>query len=142
MTYFDNFAHRMVHHVTLMAARKFSDKFSLQLSTGVTHRNVVPNGQENQTFHVGAATRIQLTKSLGIIGDVAVPFIDRATESRLEHFAPIGIGFEFDTGGHVFQVNLTNATGLMPTDYIPYTYSNWGDGQFRLGFTISRMFNL
>ena len=142
MTFFDNFAHRMVHHGSLLAARKFSSKFSLQLSAGVTHRNVVPNGQENQTFHVGAATRIQLTKTIGIIADVAIPFIDKATDSSREHFAPIGLGLEFDTGGHVFQVNLTNATGLMPTDYIPYTFSDWGEGQFRFGFTISRMFNL
>ena len=54
----------------------------------------------------------------------------------------IGIGFEFETSGHVFQVNLTNATALMETDFIPYTTSDWGEGEFRLGFTISRWFNL
>ena len=142
MTYFDNFAHRMVHHGTLLAARKFSDKFSLQLSAGLTHRNVIPNGQENNTFHLGMATRIQVTRTLGIIGDFAIPFIEKATDSTRDHYAPIGIGFEFDTGGHIFQLNLTNATGLMPTDYIPYTFANWGDGEFRIGFTISRVFNL
>ena len=142
MTYFDNFAHRMVHNGTLIIARKFSNKFALQVSGGVTHRNVVPTGEDNNTVHIGMATRIQVTRSLGIIGDFAMPFIEDSEESSLSHYAPIGIGFEFDTGGHVFQLNLTNANGLMPTDYIPYTYSNWGDGQFRLGFTISRMFNL
>jgi hypothetical protein len=49
---------------------------------------------------------------------------------------------EWDTGGHVFQLNFTNATGIFETDYIPYTISNWGDGEFRMGFTISRWFNL
>ena len=142
LTYFETFAHRMVQHLTVLAARKFSDKFSLQFSTGITHRNVVPAGEDNNTFHVGLATRIQVTKTFGIIGDLAIPFINQADEVRGDHYAPFGIGFEFDTGGHVFQVNLTNATGLMPTDYIPYTLSNWGDGQFRIGFTISRMFNL
>ncbi|MFQ5446191.1 MAG: DUF5777 family beta-barrel protein [Saprospiraceae bacterium] len=39
-------------------------------------------------------------------------------------------------------MNFTNATGIIPTDYIPYTRSNWLDGQFRIGFTISRIFNL
>ena len=71
--------------------------------------------------------------------DVAVPFVD---EPGADHYAPVGLGFEFDTGGHVFQLNFTNAKGIMPTDYLPYTFSNWGDGQWRIGFTISRLFNL
>ena len=141
MTFFEVFAHRMVYHGSLIAARKFSDKFSLQLSGGLTHRNVAPAGEDNSAAHIGVATRIQVSRVLGIIADVTYPFIDEA-EGALEHYTPIGFGFEFDTGGHVFQLNVTNASGIMPTDYIPYTYSNWGDGQFRLGFTISRMFNL
>ena len=142
LTYFGTFSHRMVYHAVVIAARKFSDKFSLQVSSGITHRNVVPTGEENNIFHVGLATRVQVSKTLGIIGDFALPFISKVDGNDAEHFAPIGIGFEFDTGGHIFQLNLTNATGLMPTDYIPYTFSNWVDGQFRIGFTISRMFNL
>ena len=55
---------------------------------------------------------------------------------------PVGFGLEFDTGGHVFQLNLTNAKGLSAADYIPYTNTKWSDGEFRLGFTISRLFNL
>ena len=142
INYFSTFSHRMVYHGSLLVGRKFSDKFSLQLSGGITHRNVVPNGEENNAGHVGLATRIQVTRTLGIIADVTAPFVKDLSDARTSHQMPIGLGFEFDTGGHVFQLNLTNATGLMPTDYIPYTFSNWGDGQFRLGFTISRMFNL
>lgn len=138
INYFDVFSHRMVHHVSLLGARKFSDGFSLQLGAGLTHRNVVPANGQNNIVHVGLASRIQVTKALGIIADLTVPFIDEPSE----RFAPFGIGFEFDTGGHVFQLNLTNAKGIMPTDYIPYTFSNWEDGEWRLGFTISRMFNL
>ncbi|HHM20866.1 MAG TPA: hypothetical protein ENJ20_02480 [Bacteroidetes bacterium] len=142
MTYFANFAHRMVYHGAVMAGRKFSGRFSLQLTAGLTHRNVVPNDQQNNTLHIGLASRIQVTKILSIISDFALPFIEAPTDSRFDHHPPLGIGLEIDTGGHIFQVNLTNANGIMPTDYIPYTFSDWGKGQFRLGFTISRMFNL
>ncbi len=142
ISYFESFPHRMVHHGALLAARKFSENFSLQLSAGITHRNVVPAGDDNNTFHMGLATRIQVSRVLGIIGDFAFPVISESDQSNVTHYAPIGIGFEFDTGGHVFQLNFTNASGLMPTDYIPYTTSNWGDGEFRIGFTISRMFNI
>ena len=59
------------------------------------------------------------------------------------YFVPLSFGIEFGTGGgHVFQLNVTNARGISETDYIPYSFSNWADGQFRLGFTIARQFTV
>lgn len=78
---------------------------------------------------------------LGLVADATFPF--SPTITSLNGYSPaIGVGFEFDTGGHVFQLNLTNATGIFETDYIPYTTTDWLDGEFRIGFTISRWFNL
>ncbi len=142
MAYFEAFRHRAVYHGSLLLGRKFSKNFSLQLSAGITHRNVVPAGEENNIIHGGLATRVQVSKVLGIIGDFALPGTSDPERGNISYKAPIGIGFEFDTGGHVFQLNFTNASGLMPTDYIPYTSSDWLEGEFRLGFTISRVFNL
>ncbi len=145
INYFEVFPHRLVHHVSLMAARRFTERFSLQLAGGVTHRNVVPSGDVNDLFHAGLSWRWQLSRVLGLIGEAAVPLngaqapFDRPTGDNYR--LPLGLGFEFDTGGHVFQLNFTNATGIMPTDYLPYTRSDWSDGQFRIGFTISRLFN-
>ncbi len=138
---FPKFAHRMAHHIQLMGARKFSDGFSVQLNAGYTYRNLVPSGDENGLFSLGGATRIQLSKVVGIIADLTVPFSEnRTTENGF--YPALGIGFEFETGGHVFQVNFTNARAIVETDFIPYTTSDWGDGEFRLGFTVSRLFNL
>lgn len=148
VNYFEEFAHRMAQHASILVARKFSDRFSLQLSGGLTHRNVVPAGDENNIIHTGAAMRLQVTKTLGLIGDLTLPLngnqspFQSLQPASANYYVPIGIGLEFDTGGHVFQLNFTNATGIMPTDYIPYTRSDWAEGQFRIGFTISRMFNL
>ena len=52
------------------------------------------------------------------------------------------IGFEFETGGHVFHVNFTNSRGMLENDFLPYNSANWAQGAFRLGFTISRTFPL
>lgn len=138
---FDKFAHRFAYHGQLMVARKFSDNFSLQGSVGITYRNLVPFGDDNTVYSLGLASRIQLTKVFGLIIDGNLPMSTYRTNE--EGFYPaIGIGLEIDTGGHVFQVNFTNTSQIMETDYIPYSISNWGDGEFRLGFTISRLFNL
>lgn len=138
---FDKFAHRVAYTAQLLLARKFSDGFSLQLVPSYTHRNLVAFGDENGLFTMGVGTRVQLTKVLGIIADASFPFSDiRTTDNG--YYPAIGVGLEIETGGHVFQVNFTNATGIMETDYLPYTTSNWADGQFRLAFGISRVFNL
>ena len=138
LTNFDKFAHRVSYTAQVLIAHKFSERFTLQVMPGYTHRNKVDFDDVNGIFSVGAATRIQINKVFGIIADATFLLADRPEG----FYAPMGIGLEIDTGGHIFQVNFTNATGIIENDYIPYTTSNWGDKEFRLGFTISRIFNL
>lgn len=138
---FPKFAHRMAFNGSVVLARKFGDAFSLQLIPGVTHRNLVPFAGENTIFSLGGAARYQVSRVLALVADATMPFSNTITSDN-GYSMPVGVGVEWDTGGHVFQLNFTNATGLFETDYIPYTTSNWGDGEFRIGFTISRWFNL
>jgi hypothetical protein len=56
---FDKFAHRVSYTFQAMFARKFSNRFSLQVMPGYTHRNQVDFDDVNGIFSVGAATRIQ-----------------------------------------------------------------------------------
>lgn len=138
---FPEFSHRLAYAGQLLIARKFSDGFSLQIIPSYVHRNLVAFEDDNGIFSVGVASRIQISKVIGLIFDATFPFSEMRTAGNGFYHA-IGAGLEFETGGHVFQINFTNATAVMETDYIPYTTSNWGDGEFRLGFTVSRLFNL
>lgn len=141
INFFEKPSHRMVYHAQLLIARKFSDWFSVQIAPGYTHRNIVPMDDENGIYSLSVAARVQITKNLGIIADYTIPFSDlRSSENS--YYTPFGIGLEMETGGHIFQLNFTNATGIMESDYIPNTRTSWSDGEFRLGFTISRLFNL
>ena len=138
---FPEFSHRFMYTAQLLIARKFSNGFSFQVIPSYTHRNLVPFNDSNHLFSLGFAMRIQITKVFGIIADATFPFSDlRTTENG--YYPPVGIGLEIDTGGHVFQIIFTNAEGIAETDYIPNTTTSWADGEFRLGFTISRTFNL
>lgn len=143
LNFFENSSHRWAYHIGVHAARKFSEVFSLQLNAAWTFRNIVPFGDQNDLPSVGASARINVSKSFGIILDSNITIGSDLRSADNGYYPALGIGFEFDTsGGHVFQLNLTNATGLSETDYIPYTTANWADGEFRLGFTISRLFSL
>jgi hypothetical protein len=141
INFFSSFDHRIVYSGQLLLARKFSSRFSLQLGGGLLHRNIVPHNDENNLYFLNGAARIQLSKVFGLIIDATFPISDLRTADR-DYYLPIGVGFEIETGGHVFQVNFTNATGLAEADYIPHTRTDWSEGEFRLGFTISRRFNL
>lgn len=143
ITSFARGSHRLAYHLGLHGARKFSDIFSLQGSASWTFRNVVESGDQNDIVALGAGVRIQVSKAFGLIFDGTFPLLSGDRLTGIDYTIPLGIGFEFDTsGGHVFQLNVTNSRGISETDYIPYTTSNWGDGEFRLGFTISRLFSL
>lgn len=140
---FPKFSHRFAFFGQLLLARKFSEKITFQLSGTVVHRNLVRDEESNDTYAVGLAGRIQANKVTALIFDSQLPLNGYASPLNNEsHFPSFGIGVEFDTGGHVFQINLTNSNGIMETDYLPNTTANWAKGQFRLGFTISRLFNL
>jgi hypothetical protein len=138
---FPKFAHRLTYHFQMMVAKRFNEKLSLQFNAGYTHRNFVDLDDVNYLLHVGAAGRFQLNRRLAILLDANVP--SRFRDIDKKYTMPVGIGLEWETGGgHVFQINFTNAGGLSEPDYLSYTSSKWGEGQFRLGFTISRQFRI
>lgn len=138
---FKIFSHRIVYGFQAIVGRKFSDRFSAQVVPSLIHRNLTPFQDTNNLVSLGAAFRFQVTKVLGILGEVTYPFSENRTPEN-GYYIPIGVAFEFDTGGHIFQLNFTNSDGMMETDYIPYSPSNFLEGEFRIGFTISRLFNL
>ncbi|BDS14746.1 DUF5777 family beta-barrel protein [Aureispira anguillae] len=140
------FGHRMIYSLQVLVGRKFGDRVSLQLSPTLVWRNLVEHNDNNLLVSMSASAKFQVTKVLGIILDANLPFDQLrwtgSTANGTRYRIPLGIGFEIDTGGHVFQINLTNSSGIEPTDYIPNTTLNWAEGQFRIGFTISRGFRM
>lgn len=142
LNFFDKSSYRLSYHSAVLMAKKFGQRFSMQLSGGWTYRNIVAEQDKNDLVNLGAAAKLQLTKSFGILFDGAYVFSEFRTAEN-DFYQPFGFGLEWDTGGgHIFQINFTNSEGLAETDYLPYTSANWADGEFRLGFTISRLFNV
>ncbi len=138
---FPKFVHRMTYHFQMIVAKRFSEVVSLQFNVGYTHRNFVNLNDVNYVLNVGGAGRFQVSKRLALLLDLNLPM--RFEDVDFDHTVPFGLGLEWMTGGgHIFQINLTNADGLSETDYLPYTNARWSDGQYRLGFTIARQFRL
>lgn len=145
-TSYEDFSDRHSQIIQLLLARKCG-KVSFQLNPLFLHTNhVVPYDQEN-IFALGGAIRIPLSKKIVILADYFHPFRSKSTRDAFEAdnlklYDPIGIGFEILTEGHVFHLNFTNATEILENRFIRKTVTNWGDGEFRWAFNLTRSFIL
>jgi len=144
---FKKFGDRTSEVVQLMIAKKIG-KISLQLNPTFVTREYVINGDDKSLFSLGAGARIPLTSRFVFIADYFHTFRSQASKDlfadpgrgSLHFYDALGLGFEILTAGHIFHLNFTNATELLENRFIPRTVSNWGEGQFRWSFTISRNF--
>ncbi|MBL7952099.1 MAG: hypothetical protein JNM62_10295 [Flavobacteriales bacterium] len=136
----DYFTHRISHTFQVVVGRKFSERFTVQLNPGVVHRNLVTRADEpNDVIHISGAGRIKLTKRVAINAEyfyVLPGQLDPLYKNSLS------MGFDIETGGHVFQLHFTNSTGMFERAFITETQGTWRDGAIRYGFNISRVFTL
>jgi hypothetical protein len=134
------FSSRMGYYGQLIIGRKFSEVLSLQLVPSMVHRNLVPTGEDhNDTYAIGAGGRIKLAHRVSLNLDYY--YVINKDES-VDIYNPLSIGFDIETGGHVFQLHFTNAIGMNERSFITETSYNWWDGDIQFGFNISRVFHL
>ncbi len=143
-TVFDDFGNRFSYLTQAIISRKFSRNFSLQASPTLLFRNVVaPGGDEETLFALGAAARYKFSKRFGIVADYYHIFSSyRDDNPNVDYASPLGLGLEIETGGHVFTLTFVNARAIVENNFIPNSTAEWSEGQYRFGFTISRMFTL
>jgi len=124
----------------LLLGRKFSEGISLQFMPTVIHYNLVPGALDpNDVFAIGAGGRVKLSKRISINAEYYYQLPDyhlSGTENSL------AIGFDIETGGHVFQLNFTNSTGMTERSFISETTGKFFEGDIHFGFTISRVFTI
>ncbi len=139
---FDQFTNRMSYVNQVMVARKFNSNLSLQANFFHLHYNLVRFQADKNTFF-GAAVmgRYKLTKRLALTAEYGAPF-GSYVRNTARFYHPSSIGLDIETGGHVFQVFFTNAFTVNEAQFLPFNDRNWGDGQFRWGFNVSRVFSL
>ncbi|MCB0715959.1 MAG: hypothetical protein KDC06_08095 [Chitinophagaceae bacterium] len=145
---YKNFGDRITSVVELIISKKIG-KISLQMNPSLLLRNYSISYDQKNFFTLGGAIRFPIVSNrLNLLVDYVHPFRQRAVKDsfsineNIHFYDPLGVGFEIITGGHVFRLNFTNATEIIENRFIPRTITNWGKGQFRWGFTISRRFTI
>jgi hypothetical protein len=135
------FSSRLAYSNTLVVARKFGDKLSLEFVGFHVHYNMVDDYRySNDMFAAGFAGRFKLTARTALTFEYAYRLNEYEPGSNKTYQNPMSIGYDIETGGHVFQVHITNGFGINEVQFIPYSVSNPFKGMLRLGFNISRVF--
>jgi len=137
------FKHRLAFVQQLMIARKFNPSISLQLTPSYLHRNLIePSQGPNDIFALGAGSRIKLSKRISVNAEYFYLFKSDNETLDTEIYNPLSLGIDIETGGHVFQIILTNSVGMTENAFLGHTTGRWLDGDIHIGFNISRMFQL
>jgi hypothetical protein len=138
--------HRLAYTTQLLIARKFSPNFSLQLMPTYIHKNAVHKVQEeNDHVALGFGGRIKLTRSVAITTEYYYRFNPPDNNKFIKEdmrYNALGFGIDIETGGHVFQLILTNTSSLTERTVITETKDEFFKGDIHLGFNVTRTFQL
>ncbi len=135
---------RLAYAAQLLIARKFNSRLSLQINPIFVHRNTVNQTVENNDdLALGFAGRFKVTPSVAISAEY-VKRLNAKPNLPPDYlrYDAVGIGVDIETGGHVFQLLLTNSLGMFERYTVTETFENFWDGDIHFGFNITRTFQL
>ena len=123
-------------------ARKWNRKLSTLVSPSVVHFNLVPAAQDpNTTAHISLGARYKISNRMALTGESTL-LSNREFSSGERYTTPFALGVDIETGGHVFQLHISNTRAMNGPYWMarnPYIASNGG---LFLGFNISRVFTV
>lgn len=134
------FSDRLHYTHQLLVARKINHGLSIQLSPTLVHKNLVDStSRSNDILSLGIGIRQKLTNRISVNGEY---FLVLPNQLESDKTNALSLGFDIETGGHVFQLFFTNAAAPFEKGFITDTKAKWLDGDIRFGFNIARVFNL
>lgn len=134
------FSTRLDYTYQLLIARKLSNRLSLQVTPTLVHRNLVEFREyANDLFALGLGGRWKLSQRVSLNMEYFLRTNADAEELYNDAFA---LGFDIETGGHVFQLHLTNAQSMIEEGFVTETTGDFFSGDIHFGFNISRVFEL
>jgi hypothetical protein len=132
----------------LIIARKITPKFSAQVAPSVSHTNVV-NGyysepgvvspeRKHDHFAVAFSGKYKLTESLSFMANYDQPITKHKSGNPHPN---LSFGLDVTTSSHSFQIFFGNYYFLSPQQNNMYNSNDYTNGDFLIGFNITRLWN-
>jgi len=134
------FYDRVSYFSQFIVARKFNKWLSLQLVPTYLHYNLVSYAKDpNDLLAMGFGGRLKVSKRIAITGEYyyTIPGFKLSGYNN-----SVSLGVDIETGGHVFQLFLTNSANISERTFIGETKGDILKGDLHLGFNISRVFTI
>ena len=143
------FSDRLTYTSQILIARKFSESFSFLIAPTYIHENLATRSREvmdgetttydedHNQYALGFGGRYKLSKRWSLNVDYGL-HLNRNKNSNFRN--PFSVGFDLETGGHVFQMHFTNAQAMFEEGYIVNAQGDWSTGDIFFGFNLSRVF--
>lgn len=137
---YDQFKERLAYTYQLLISKKINSKLSFQMAPTFVNRNrPVDLTDEDQIIALGLGGRYKLSGSVTF----NIEYYPRLNqESNSTEYNSIAMGVDIETGGHVFQLHLTNSQMTFERAFITETFDDFFNGDIHFGFNISRTFQL
>ncbi len=133
----NNFSDKVSESLQLNIAKTIGI-LGLQVSPGYLHTGYLfIENNDFDLFTLGLGSSLKLSKHLSVNAEYLNPF-----ESKLQANKPLSFGVDLSTGGHLFQLMVTNSQALINQGLYTNTYGDWGKGHIYLGFNLIRKFKL
>ena len=134
------FSSRLYYAHQLLLSRKFSERTSFQIMPTMVHYNLVAfKGQSNDRFSIGLGGKQKIMNKLSLNAEYYYQIPGTQLPNTQNSFS---VGFDIETGGHVFQLHITNSRGMTERTFIHETDGGWDRGDLLFGFNISRVFTV
>jgi len=136
-----NGMYRASYATQLLIARKFNRNLSLQIAPTWLHYNLTPDSKDkNEVFGLGMGGRMKVTRRSSI--DAEYDYLPSGQIVTNKVSNSFSLGWDIETGGHVFQLVLSNSQSMVESQYFGQTTGKWGNGDIYFGFNLSRTFDL
>lgn len=135
-----DFSDRLFYTTQVLIARKFNENLSLQLSPTYVHRNTVTiDADPHDIFAIGTGGRYKLSKRVSVNAEYFYTINPLKSVDTKNAFA---LSVDIETGGHVFQLMVSNAITMIEKSFITETTDDFFKGDIHFGFNISRAFQI
>ena len=132
--------HRYSYFNQIIIARRFNSKLSMQVTSSISHFNLVQDGMKNDLFAASFGGRYKISDQTSIMWDYSQPFTSSWRED-LRSEPTFSLGFEIATSAHAFTLFISNANGIVPQQIYMKNPNDFFRGDILFGFNITRNYN-
>jgi hypothetical protein len=133
----NNFSSKYSGNIQLLLAKTFGP-VGFQVSPGFLKTGfLLTENKDISAFTAGLAGSVRISSKVSANLEYLHPFTDELPGSN-----PLSLGVDIDTGGHLFQLILSNSQQIFTQGLYTATRGNWGDGKLFFGFNLIREFRI